>query len=115
MLILTRRIDETLMIGDDITVTVLSIAGNQVRLGVTAPKDVPVHREEIYQRIQQQQEAQHTCDHWLVQRAAGQRWITVQEINNYQDALLELHQYEIERPFDKWRLIPAHEAAQHAS
>jgi carbon storage regulator len=50
MLILTRRIGETLMI-DDIPVTVLAIKGNQVRLGVTAPKDIPVHREEIYQRI----------------------------------------------------------------
>lgn len=115
MLILTRRIDETLMIGDDITVTVLGVKGNQVRLGVTAPNEVPVHREEIYLRIQQQQEVQRTCDHWLLQRAAGQRWITVEEINNYQDALLELHQYEIERSFDKWRLIPAHEDAQHAS
>lgn len=52
MLILTRRIDETLMIGDDIHVTVLGIKGNQVRIGVDAPKDVAVHREEIYQKIQ---------------------------------------------------------------
>lgn len=54
MLILTRHIDETLMIGDDVTVKVLSVRGNQVRLGIDAPKDVSVHREEIYRRIQQE-------------------------------------------------------------
>lgn len=56
MLILTRRVGETLVIGDDVTVTVLSVRGNQVRIGVNAPKNVSVHREEIYQRIQQEKD-----------------------------------------------------------
>jgi len=53
MLILTRRIGETLMIGDDVTITVLGVKGNQVRLGINAPKNVSVHREEIYQKIKE--------------------------------------------------------------
>ncbi len=57
MLILTRRVGETLVIGDNITVTVLGVKGNQVRIGVNAPRDVPVHREEIYERIKREQEA----------------------------------------------------------
>jgi len=56
MLILTRRVGETLMVGDEVTVTVLGVKGNQVRIGVDAPKDVAVHREEIYQRIQKEKE-----------------------------------------------------------
>ncbi len=55
MLILTRRVGETLMIGDEVTVTVLGVKGNQVRLGINAPKNVSVHREEIYQRIKAEQ------------------------------------------------------------
>ncbi len=57
MLILTRRAGETVMIGSDVTITVLGVKGNQVRIGINAPKDVAVHREEIYERIQGEQAA----------------------------------------------------------
>lgn len=58
MLILTRRVGETVMIGDSVTVTVLGVKGNQVRIGVNAPKDIAVHREEIYERIKREQEGE---------------------------------------------------------
>ena len=57
MLILTRRVGETVMIGNDVTVTVLGVKGNQVRIGVNAPKDVAVHREEIYERIKREEDS----------------------------------------------------------
>ena len=56
MLILTRRVGETLMIGNDVSVTVLGVKGNQVRIGVDAPKEIAVHREEIFRRIQAEQD-----------------------------------------------------------
>jgi carbon storage regulator len=56
MLILTRRVGETVMIGNDVTVTVLGVKGNQVRVGVNAPRDVAVHREEIYERIKREEQ-----------------------------------------------------------
>jgi carbon storage regulator len=56
MLILTRRVGESLMVGEDITITVLGVKGNQVRIGIDAPRDIAVHREEIYNRIHEGEE-----------------------------------------------------------
>jgi len=62
MLILTRRVGETVMIGDEVTITVLGVKGNQVRVGINAPKSVAVHREEIYERIKREQQGGDTGD-----------------------------------------------------
>ena len=77
MLILTRRVGETLMVGDDVTVTVLGVKGNQVRIGVNAPKNVAVHREEIYQRIQK--ERHHDGDDSDAQQ--GYTWERIEDEN----------------------------------
>ncbi len=63
MLILTRRVGETVMIGSDVTVTVLGVKGNQVRVGINAPRDVAVHREEIFERIKREEQAGLTDQH----------------------------------------------------
>jgi len=62
MLILTRRVGETVMIGDDVTITVLGVKGNQVRVGINAPKHVAVHREEIYERIKREQQSDEVAE-----------------------------------------------------
>ena len=65
MLILTRRVGETVVIGDDVTVTVLGVKGNQVRLGVNAPREVAVHREEIFERIRREQTEDESAPRYL--------------------------------------------------
>ena len=60
MLILTRKANETLIVGDDVTVTILGVKGNQVRIGVNAPKEISVHREEVYNRIKAEKQQQRT-------------------------------------------------------
>ena len=75
MLILTRRINETMMIGDDVNITVLDVKGNQVRLGINAPLSIPVHREEIYRRIKakEQQGGLNDCEFDSVKRSLSER------------------------------------------
>lgn len=73
MLILTRRVGETIVIGDDVIITVLGIKGNQVRIGINAPKDVSVHREEIYQRIQQEKNTTSTAPAAAMTEAAPKK------------------------------------------
>jgi carbon storage regulator len=60
MLILTRKANETLTVGNDVTLTILGVKGNQVRIGVNAPKEIPVHREEVYNRIKAEKQQEHT-------------------------------------------------------
>jgi len=59
MLILTRKTNETLMVGDEVTVTVLGVKGNQVRIGINAPRTISVHREEVYERINSEKQKDH--------------------------------------------------------
>ena len=114
MLILTRRVGETLVINDNITLTVLGVKGNQVRIGVNAPKGVEVHREEIWQRIQKEREIERTCKNWLIQRRLSKRdpWETHDEINNHADAMLAKLEYEQMHIRDgySWQLVPKEQA-----
>jgi carbon storage regulator len=77
MLILTRRVGETVMIGNDVTVTILGVKGNQVRVGINAPKNVAVHREEIYERIKREQEGDQQGDQQGEHRNAAAEFASV--------------------------------------
>ena len=72
MLILTRRSNESIRIGNDIQVTVLGTSGGKVRLGIAAPKDIPVHRQEVYEQIQAEREAKTSVDSTIDKAAAAQ-------------------------------------------
>ena len=73
MLILTRRTGETLMIGDDVKITILKVSGNQIRIGVEAPKDVSVHREEVYQRVLQDKQSSGEAESIRLNQQAWER------------------------------------------
>ncbi len=71
MLVLSRQKDESIVIGDDVEVTIVDVRGDKVRLGITAPKSIPVHRREIYEAIQREKEAQRQSEQGSAQQAAG--------------------------------------------
>ena len=88
MLILTRRVGETLMIGDEVTVTVLGVKGNQVRIGVDAPKDVSVHREEIYERIRQERSGESPAHRSQEERTAPESTLQQQQSESVREELV---------------------------
>lgn len=85
MLILTRRVGESLIIGDDVQVTVLGVKGNQVRIGVNAPKTLSVHREEIYERIKKEQALDKARLEGAAAALAGQSVIQQSDEDEYED------------------------------